>query len=70
MRSLHRAYGPLGIALILGHVLLIVAALRFLAGREYAAGGLCVFGAAAMGHLGLELVALAEAARTRSGNAA
>ncbi len=51
----------LGLAFVLGNVPLLLLALRALAGRDYAAGGLLVFAAAASGHLGLELLALAQA---------
>ncbi len=51
----------LGLAFLVGTVPLVLVALRALAERDYVAGGLMVFAAAAMGHLGLEIVALAEA---------
>jgi hypothetical protein len=50
----------LGLAFLVGSVPLVVLALRHLADRDYVAGGLLVFASAAVGHLGLELVALAE----------
>ena len=53
-----RGLGTLG---LLGTVPLMLAALRALAERDYVAGALLVFGAAAVGHLGLELMALAQA---------
>jgi hypothetical protein len=51
----------LGLAFLVGVVPLVLAALRALAERDYVAGGLLVFAAAAVGHLGLEVVAIAEA---------
>lgn len=51
----------LGLLLVVAAVPLVLVALRHLAERDYVAGGLVVFAAAAIGHLGLELVALAEA---------
>jgi hypothetical protein len=51
----------LGLAFLVGVVPLVLAALRALAERDYVAGGLLVFAAAAVGHLGLEVVASAAA---------
>jgi hypothetical protein len=51
----------LGLAFLVGTVPLVLVALRSLAERDYVAGGLLVFAAAAIGHLGLEVVAIAEA---------
>ncbi len=48
----------LGVAGLLATVPLMLIALRALAGRDYVGGALVVFAAAAVGHLGLELVAL------------
>lgn len=48
----------LGVAGLLGTVPMMLLALRALAGRDYVGGALVVFAAAAVGHLGLELVAL------------
>ncbi|MCB9535916.1 MAG: hypothetical protein H6704_06590 [Myxococcales bacterium] len=48
----------LGVAGLLATVPLMLLALRALAGRDYVGGALVVFAAAAVGHLGLELVAL------------
>ena len=48
----------LGLTCLVGSVPLLVLALRELAGKDYVAGALIIFGAAAVGHLGLELVAL------------
>ena len=50
----------LGTAGLLATVPLMLVALRSLAERDYVSGALLVFGAAAVGHLGLELVALAR----------
>lgn len=51
----------LGVCFVLGNVPLLWGALRALAERDYAAGGLLVFAGAATGHLGLELLSLARA---------
>lgn len=48
----------LGLVALLGTAPVLVAAMTYLGGRDYVAGGLLVFAAAAIGHLGLELVAL------------
>jgi hypothetical protein len=48
----------LGVAGLLATVPLMLLALRALAARDYVGGALVVFAAAAVGHLGLELVAL------------
>ncbi len=48
----------LGHLAVLGTVPLLWAALRALGGRDYVSGALLVFAAAAVGHLGLELLAL------------
>lgn len=53
---------PLGLAFVAGNVPVLILALRALATRDYAAGGLLVFAAAATGHLGLELLALSRPA--------
>ena len=53
-----RGLGSVG---LLGTVPLMLWALRALAARDYVAGALLVFAAAAVGHLGLELMALAQA---------
>ncbi|MCB9547747.1 MAG: hypothetical protein H6706_18120 [Myxococcales bacterium] len=55
----------LGVAALLGVVPLLVAAMGHLGGRDYVAGGLLIFAAAAVGHLGLELVALGTPATAR-----
>ena len=47
-----------GVSCLLGAVPLLWLALRYLAGRDYVAGALVVVASAAVGHLGLELVAL------------
>ena len=52
---------PLGLAFVAGNVPVLILALQALARRDYAAGGLLVFAAAATGHLGLELLALGRA---------
>ncbi|MEZ4475079.1 MAG: hypothetical protein R3F60_30670 [bacterium] len=44
---------------------LLVAAMGHLGARDYVAGGLLIFAAAAVGHLGLELVALGSPASPR-----
>lgn len=54
---------PLGLAALVGTMPLLWLALRALAERDYVSGALLVFATAAIGHLGLELVALAEKAR-------
>ncbi len=56
-----------GIVCLLGTVPLLWIALRYLAGRDYVAGALVIVASAAVGHLGLELVALAEGARGAGG---
>lgn len=48
----------LGIGALLGTVPLLWGALAALGERDYVSGALLVFAAAAIGHLGLELVAL------------
>lgn len=48
-----------GYLALLGVVPLLWESLTALAGRDYVAGGLLVFAAAAIGHVGVELVALA-----------
>lgn len=55
---MNRWYSTLGLVFVLGNLPLLWAALRALAERDYAAGGLLVFAAASTGHLGLELLAL------------
>lgn len=55
-----RAYG---FVCLLATVPLLWLALRYLAGRDYVAGALVIVASAALGHLGLELVALAEGRR-------
>ncbi len=52
-----------GVVCLLATVPLLWVALRYLAGRDYVAGALVIVASAAVGHLGLELVALAEGAR-------
>jgi len=52
----------LGVVALLGTAPVLVAAMGHLAVRDYVAGGLLVFAAAAIGHLGLELVALGRPA--------
>lgn len=47
-----------GLAALVGTVPLLWFALRALGERDYVGGALLVFGAAAIGHLGLELIAL------------
>lgn len=54
--------GGLGVVALLGTAPILVAAMGHLAARDYVAGGLLVFAAAAVGHLGLELVALGRPA--------
>lgn len=49
----------LGIGALLGTAPLLWFALRALGERDYVGGALLVFAGAAIGHLGLELVALA-----------
>ena len=61
MASLQNILRPLGLLFVLGNVPLLWLALRSLAERDYAAGGLIVFAAASTGHLGLELLALSRA---------
>lgn len=51
----------LGVFFLVAGVPLVIVALAHLADRDYVAGGLLVFAAAAIGHLGLELVALVDA---------
>ena len=51
---------PIGVLFVAGNVPILLLALRALAERDYAAGGLLVFASAATGHLGLELLALAR----------
>lgn len=53
---------PLGLLCVVATAPLLWVALAHLAGREYVAGALVVFAAAAVGHLGLELVSLASRA--------
>lgn len=53
----------IGLAVVLGAVPLLWAALRALAERDWVGGGLMVVAAAAAGHLGLELVAIARLER-------
>lgn len=48
-----------GLVALVGTAPLLWFALRALGERDYVGGALLVFGAAAIGHLGLELVALA-----------
>ncbi len=50
----------LGLAIVLGAVPLLWTALRALASRDWVGGGLVVIAAAAAGHLGLELIAIAR----------
>jgi hypothetical protein len=50
----------LGLAIVLGAIPLLWVALRALAERDWVSGGLVVIAAAAAGHLGLELVAIAR----------
>ncbi len=52
----------LGVVYLLATVPLLWVALRYLAGRDYVAGALVIVASAAVGHLGLELVALAQGA--------
>ncbi len=51
----------ISVTALLGVIPLIWVALRYLASRDYAAGAIVVVAAAAVGHLGLELVALTQA---------
>lgn len=55
---MNRWLAPLGTFFVLGNIPLLWLALRALGERDYAAGGILVFAAAATGHLGLELLAL------------
>ncbi len=52
------ALRALGFSALLGSVPILWVALRYLAERDYVAGALAVVASAAVGHLGLELVAL------------
>ena len=52
----------IGMVCLMGALPLLLIALRSLAERDYVAGALVIFAAAAFGHLGLELLALAEGA--------
>lgn len=54
----------LGLGALVGTMPLLWFALRALGERDYVGGALLVFAAAAIGHLGLELVALAGRARS------
>lgn len=49
-----------GAAALLGTIPLLVMAVGQLAARDYVGGALLIFGGAAVGHMGLELVALGE----------
>lgn len=53
----------LGLAALIGTAPLMWFALAALGERDYVAGALLVFASAAIGHLGLELVALARRPR-------
>lgn len=56
-------YLAAGAAALLGAIPLLVIAVGALAERDYVGGALLVFASAAVGHMGLELVALGEGAR-------
>ena len=58
-----RTLRTLGIGALVSTAPLLWFALRALGERDYVGGALLVFAAAAIGHLGLELVALAGRAR-------
>ena len=53
-------YLAAGAAALLGAIPLLVIAVGALAERDYVGGALLVFASAAIGHMGLELVALGE----------
>lgn len=59
-------YLAAGAVALLGAIPLLVIAVGTLAERDYVGGALLVFASAAIGHMGLELVALGEAARPRT----
>jgi hypothetical protein len=54
------AYLASGALALLGTIPLLVMAVGRLAERDYVGGGLLIFAGAAIGHMGLELVALGE----------
>lgn len=60
-------YLATGALALLGTIPLLVMAVGRLAERDYVAGGLLIFAGAAVGHMGLELVALGEHHRPTDG---
>lgn len=57
----------LAVAFLLGSVPLVLVALQHLAGRDYVAGALAIAAAGVIGHLGLELLAIATGAPAPAG---
>ncbi|MFN3201797.1 MAG: hypothetical protein ACE366_25560 [Bradymonadia bacterium] len=57
---MRRPAGFLGIGCVVAVVPLIILGIEHLSVRDYVGGGLLIFAAAAVGHLGLELMALSE----------
>ena len=55
-----------GAVALLGAIPVLVIAIGALAERDYVGGALLVFASAAVGHMGLELVALGEHAKGRA----
>lgn len=56
--ALARSAEWIGVAFVVAVVPLLLLGISHLGVRDYVGGGLLIFGAAAVGHLGLELMAL------------
>lgn len=62
-----RVIGPLGLVFVVAVVPLIWLGIQHLSTRDYVGGGLLIFAAAAVGHLGLELLSLATVGAAGAG---